>query len=1601
MLIWILACSKPPLMDKTNHDSRDELQIALTHRAIAECNLELGDFIEAIKHTSQYLKISKAINNKLEQQRAYVTIGRCFQCRSDSASNGEVSRKSLLAAQQAILNSIKLTNQLTSLTSAQQGEMKAVSLLNLGHALCSMGDFESAASRFDQCIDIARKHALRSILFRAVFQNCEIPLHHWPVIAQSRLRHSDLLNHEESSNIARAISLCSQTLKPVGSQHCLSKETKALRRNLEELLAQLYVAKGSYRTAAKVYRQIARADSSSGLNYKELCGKVLRLDKIIGRFQYSDCESVDGTLQVSKIYEKMGDILSTMDLHSPAFRCYQQMLLWSEVAFTKQQSFATDSDSKCDLEALAKQVDSGMVSSAEACASFGAYALCAHFYRREILFNMSLSKYSLSNLNPEDLAQSWLSVAKALIQAPKNMPSDFVPPTCETLEGSYSPESALKRALSLIASRRNSNVARNVLYELIEYYKSCGKESKANEYSTELENMSDGNESSDSASDPILSRGKESEIDTNLDTQNDVMDEAIEVLSSDSEVEQCVNINDAATDLVESPGKRRTKALCLKTNLKGESPLHVASINGNLEHVVKLIEVVTHPINVRDGAGWLPIHEAAFHDHADIATYLLDKGASLDDTGCPEDHSTPLFEAIHGNALKTAIILINRGANLWHVNAEGETLSDLLNSWEPKKNAYGGTVAQRALFHQLMNAVRNKLGDSYDDWCSYHPPKPKIRTPTHSVAIVNDESDNEKENEETPTVSRRENKSRRLRSFSSSEHDKEQENRKENARRWNNSKPSRRDRRFDSPPPSPSQSKSKKKVAVTSVIQDSSVVNDYRNAMKAVGGSGTCHPTSSVIKRPSSVLNGVPVDADDEWLEDDIGQALAEKQLLKKRARSDLHPACSQNLSKLRRVGAYSADTSSHLSLDTMEFDPNEAICSTQVDALVMPSQTAADVPGPSTSFQQTNSHLEASQPTQLPSSSVGVTWCTVKVTFSDLSLLLPVDSQFRTVKWLAEEAYRRHQLLLEEDSVIPFGTQIRIRTSDGALLLPTDLLCTVLPQSTSPTPELMAEIVQKSKPTPPPSHLFAPSDSRSQFPATNVSKVNYPALKANLNHLPPHIRQSIISAVETGFLNLSFKALEAEGCASALTDYLKVRSESRPLTKLNLDGNLLSLKSNSSTSSSALFSVFSKLLTPNLKELSLASNILTLDDVLALLTSGRNESNHLTHLCLDHNPLFVQSTNSDGSPTTWLTGLDTPGFGFGSSSSPKLSRLLTICPNLTSLKLVNCGITPSIWEISTMSVGGNTDTMFLSHSPDSEQPVFTFAQLTELDLSLNPLSSEILSTDDDFLLDLLISPSVKRNRPNFSSLRTLCLRRSVALGEGKTGNTLAESWFLREDYSVQLAERPSGDAFIGCLARFLDSGKCTIQTLDISDCNLTEGCLTNFQRLLAAPSTTLTTLRCDGNPRLKNPTVWAKLISTSAQATSALTAITIDAPLVETEEDLNFALEAISRKMSHNICATPLWELTLITSDCYTWLGDQLLPLGKRVALLSSQLASVLQKRKSDASLSSRLLTHIASCFAQRFGKLSNVCRLNHGVVFSRQMSAALICRDLPLHST
>ncbi len=46
-------------------------------------------------------------------------------------------------------------------------------------------------------------------------------------------------------------------------------------------------------------------------------------------------------------------------------------------------------------------------------------------------------------------------------------------------------------------------------------------------------------------------------------------------------------------------------------------------------------------------------------------------------------------------------------------NQEGETLSDILNTWQPKKRAPGGSGPQTALFERLLNAIKEKLGGAF------------------------------------------------------------------------------------------------------------------------------------------------------------------------------------------------------------------------------------------------------------------------------------------------------------------------------------------------------------------------------------------------------------------------------------------------------------------------------------------------------------------------------------------------------------------------------------------------------------------------------------------------------------------------------------------------------------------------------------------------------------------------------------------------------------------------------------------------------------------------------------------------------------------------
>lgn len=40
-----------------------------------------------------------------------------------------------------------------------------------------------------------------------------------------------------------------------------------------------------------------------------------------------------------------------------------------------------------------------------------------------------------------------------------------------------------------------------------------------------------------------------------------------------------------------------------------------------------------HPLDIRDHAGWIPLHEAANHNRVEIAKLLIQKGSNVNDRG--------------------------------------------------------------------------------------------------------------------------------------------------------------------------------------------------------------------------------------------------------------------------------------------------------------------------------------------------------------------------------------------------------------------------------------------------------------------------------------------------------------------------------------------------------------------------------------------------------------------------------------------------------------------------------------------------------------------------------------------------------------------------------------------------------------------------------------------------------------------------------------------------------------------------------------------------------------------------------------------------------
>ncbi|XP_066471065.1 SMC5-SMC6 complex localization factor protein 1 isoform X2 [Tiliqua scincoides] len=124
-----------------------------------------------------------------------------------------------------------------------------------------------------------------------------------------------------------------------------------------------------------------------------------------------------------------------------------------------------------------------------------------------------------------------------------------------------------------------------------------------------------------------------------------------------------------------------------KVNVKGETSLHIACKKNNVKRLIHLLSIPGIDINVKDNAGWTPLHEACNHGSTVCVREILQH--------CPEvdlfsqvNGVTPLHDALSNRHVEIAKLLLQHGGPLLlqMKDSEGQLPLDYIDCITTKQN---------------------------------------------------------------------------------------------------------------------------------------------------------------------------------------------------------------------------------------------------------------------------------------------------------------------------------------------------------------------------------------------------------------------------------------------------------------------------------------------------------------------------------------------------------------------------------------------------------------------------------------------------------------------------------------------------------------------------------------------------------------------------------------------------------------------------------------------------------------------------------------------------------------------------------------------------
>nr|QBM06229.1 BRCA1-associated RING domain protein 1 [Brachionus koreanus] len=121
------------------------------------------------------------------------------------------------------------------------------------------------------------------------------------------------------------------------------------------------------------------------------------------------------------------------------------------------------------------------------------------------------------------------------------------------------------------------------------------------------------------------------------------------------------SIQNENAEVDQSQKPRTQSAKRVRKNDKGETPLHLAVMNNDIEKLKELLAEPLVDVNSRDFAGWTPLHEAVNKDNIEMIKILIESNADINARGY--QNNTPLHEATLNKRLDAIKFLLENGAD--------------------------------------------------------------------------------------------------------------------------------------------------------------------------------------------------------------------------------------------------------------------------------------------------------------------------------------------------------------------------------------------------------------------------------------------------------------------------------------------------------------------------------------------------------------------------------------------------------------------------------------------------------------------------------------------------------------------------------------------------------------------------------------------------------------------------------------------------------------------------------------------------------------------------------------------------------------------------